>query len=126
MSSVYMQSHRRMPAWAIPLLLVVIVIGTPLWIPAIIIRQTVHKHRLRKAANSFACVRCGSILGVDALKRADTRWAEYLLELSRKHPGVKFRTVRTLHAICLNCGTRYTFCESERTFVVEEPGLPVG
>jgi len=40
-------------------------------------------------------------------------------ELQRKHPGVRFRIVWTVHAICPKCGTHYTYLESERTFVVE-------
>ena len=45
-------------------------------------------------------------------------------ELMRAHPGVKFRLVRTLHAICPGCGTRYTFREHDRTFGVEPPWPP--
>lgn len=41
--------------------------------------------------------------------------------MHRKLPHVRFRIVRTLHAICMHCGTRYTYRDAERTFVVEQP-----
>jgi transcription elongation factor Elf1 len=118
------ERRRKMPKWAGVLLVIAFVICIPLWIPALIVWNGVRKHRLRKAANAFTCVNCGATLGVDALARADREWGNQMRELMRQHPGVRFRILRTLHAICSGCGTRYTFHENERTFVVEDP-LPV-
>jgi predicted RNA-binding Zn-ribbon protein involved in translation (DUF1610 family) len=110
-----------MPRWAITPLVIGVVLCMPLWIPAVLILDAVRKHRLRRAANAFACVACGRILGPGALARADKAWAEHVRELMRRNPGVRFRLVRTVHAICPDCGTHYTFREHERTFVREEP-----
>jgi hypothetical protein len=40
-------------------------------------------------------------------------------QLKRQSPGVRFRVVRTLHAICATCGKRYTYLEEENTFIPE-------
>jgi hypothetical protein len=112
--------HRNIPKWAGTLLVIGFVLCLPLWIPAVIVWNAVRKHRLRKAARAFTCVNCSMTLGVDALARADQEWGNQMREMMRQHPGVKFRILRTLHAICSGCRTRYTFHEKERTFVVEE------
>jgi predicted RNA-binding Zn-ribbon protein involved in translation (DUF1610 family) len=92
----------------------------PLWLPLVIVWQIVHTHRLRKLAESFACVTCGRLLGREALKLADQAWAQHMDWLSREYPGSKFRMARTLYAICTACGERYTYQERERIFVLED------
>ena len=118
-----MQNRRRRriaESVEITLLVFGFVLFMPLWIPASFVIQAIYYRRLRKAANSFACVRCGKVLGVEALAQADEAWSEHVRELMRLHPGVMFRLVRTVHAICPGCGTKYTFREHAHTFVVEE------
>jgi hypothetical protein len=97
-----------------------VVLAMPILIPVAILSQIAYRTRLRKAAKSFACINCGRTLGIEALKRADDVCSEQMRELTQANPGVRFRIQRTLHAICLTCGTRYTFREKERTFVVEQ------
>jgi hypothetical protein len=120
-----MQSRPRryMPDWIWPLLVIVVVLALPLLIPIAIFDQIICKRRLHKAAKSFACTKCGKTLGNDAVKRADEVWSAHVSELMRTHPGVRFRMVRTTDAICLDCGTEYTFRKREGTFVVAEPRL---
>ena len=108
----------RLSGWALPFLLVVLLITMPIWIPAGIVLSAVCRRRLRKAAEGFLCVQCGKVLGAAALKLADEVWAAHWLELQRKYPGARLRMVRTIHAVCPACGTQYEFLERERTFVV--------
>jgi hypothetical protein len=102
-----------------PLFVIAFVLSMPLWLRVVAVSNFVHKYRLRQAAKSFACLKCGATLGVDALKRADRVWAEHMSNLMAGHPGARLRISRTLHAICVGCGTQYTFRESARTFVAE-------
>jgi hypothetical protein len=43
----------------------------------------------------------------------------------RNNPGVKFRLVRAVHAICPSCGRTYKYVEKERTFVVQQRNVGV-
>jgi predicted RNA-binding Zn-ribbon protein involved in translation (DUF1610 family) len=104
---------------SIPLMAVGFILLLPVIIPVAGLQNAVYKRRLLKAANAFACVNCGRILGPDALCRADEVWSEHVRELMRQNPGMRFRMIRTVHAICPGCGTRYTFREKERTFSVD-------
>jgi hypothetical protein len=80
---------------------------------------------LESAARTFACLSCGGILGLEALRLADTAWSEHVHELREKHPFVLFRLVRNVHAICPTCGARYAYVERERTFApVNPPSVP--
>ena len=111
--------RRRMPLWISALLIVGMVLCMPLWIPVVVVVHAVRKYRLRKVANAFACVNCGQTLGAGAVALADKAWAQHVRALMRENPGVRFRLLRTLHGICPGCGTRYTFREHDRTFVIE-------
>jgi hypothetical protein len=108
--------HRYVAKWVIPLMAVGMIVGLPVWLPLVGVWDVVRKRRMRRAADAFACVNCGKTLGINALKRADSIWAEHLRALIRDHPDVKFRIVRTLDAICTACGTRYTYVPAGRTF----------
>src|SRR5215469_18965556 len=101
----YSRIRRRLPSWAMVALVVVLLIGMPLLIPVAVVSQAIYKFRMRQAAKSFACMNCNTILGLGALTLADQVWGEHIREVHR-NPGLRYRIVRTLHAICLNCGTR--------------------
>jgi hypothetical protein len=109
--------RRRIPIWlaAVPVLLCL-----PLLIPAAIVLEVVNKRRLRRVAASFSCQNCGRSLGAEGVALADQEWARQVRELMRQHPGVRFRLLRTVDAICGGCGARYTFSKSGRTFVMEQ------
>ena len=99
------------------LLLIATVLLLPLLIPAAVVVSIVNDRRVRNAAKAFACSNCGNALGTMAVKLADEAWTERMRTFWHNHPGVRYRTVRDLHAICPTCGTRYKFIESERTFM---------
>lgn len=108
--------RRRMPIW---LFVILFLLCSPVLIPWGLVSYGFEKRRMRKAAESFRCISCGKVLGVAALALADRVCMENMEELRERHPGVRWRIVRTLHAICPACGTKYTYRERERTFVVE-------
>jgi hypothetical protein len=106
---------------AVHLLAVAVVLLLPVIIPAGVVLGAVEDRRKLKAAASFPCVTCGALLGPAAVRLADEQWRKHVSDLRRAHPFVKFRLVRTCHATCTTCGTRYKFDDKERTFVVEAP-----
>ena len=91
----------------------------PVLIPVAIVMAVVDNRRKRKVAATFRCLKCGRLLGTEALRIADAEFSKHMDELRRANPGVKYRVVRTGHAICAACGARYTFLDKERTFVLE-------
>jgi hypothetical protein len=103
----------------LPLMVVAVILFLPLIIPAGLVVMAIEKRRKRNAAAFFACVKCHAVLGLASLRLADDECRRHMDELRRKHPFSRFRVVRTCHAICANCGARYTFREKERTFELE-------
>ncbi len=91
----------------------------PVLLPALAVAGWFSDRQKRAAAIRFRCTVCGVPLGEAALALADGAYAAYWERLHREHPGVHFRTVRTLDAICPHCGQRYTYVEKERTFTKE-------
>ena len=71
-----------MKSWlAVPLLillLVVLVLLSPVWIPLLILMDCREKWRLRMAANACECPRCGKLLGKASLKLANRKTSEYV------------------------------------------------
>ncbi len=102
------------------LLVVGFVLLTPVWLTVALILHSIYLHRLRRSANWFRCVTCGVVLGSAALRLADDEWRRVMEERRRRHPDVKLRVVRTLHAICLACGQQYRFMERGQTFVAND------
>ena len=51
------------------------------------------------------------------MKRADAEWSAHLEKLFREHPGIRFRMVRTVHAICMACGQAHRYDEEADAFV---------
>jgi len=123
------KARHEMPDWLLlPVGFVVVsalLLTAPLWIPVAMLWGARYRRRLRKAAESFRCSTCGSVLGAAAVRRADEEWEAYVRELMRKNPGVKFRMVRNVHAICSTCGTPYKYVENESTFVVQSRDVGV-
>lgn len=91
----------------------------PVIIPISVFLHVRYKRRIRKLVQITACQSCGKILGLEAMRLADAEWTAYVRELHEKNPGTRFRLVRLLHAICPNCGTRYTYFEKENRFRIK-------
>jgi hypothetical protein len=97
------------------------VVLLPIIIPIAIILNELRGRRLRKTARTFVCVRCGRVLGTEALARAREVESEHSRELMRRYPNKIFRIAPLVDAVCLGCNTWYRFRDRERTFVVKEP-----
>jgi rubredoxin len=102
-------------------LVVVLLLFLPVILPVVGVSLRNERKRLEKAADDSRCPVCGTILGTSALRLADEEWSEYVRRLHREHPGTKFRLVRTLDAICPQCGQRFSFRKKERAFVPLDP-----
>jgi hypothetical protein len=110
---------RRRKALRTPIMLLAVVaflLALPALVPYAFVCLYLDRRRLRIAANSHACPSCGRILGIEALHLADERWRAHVAELHRSHPGVRFRLVRLIHAICPACGTELSFRKESGTF----------
>ena len=97
-------------------LLILLIVLLPMIIPVVALLDFIYRKRLKAAACTFACLSCGGILGLESIRLADETWAKRLRELQEKSPGIRFRLVRHLHAICPACGACYAFLKGERTF----------
>ncbi len=111
-----------MTGLALKVLLVVLLILFPIWIPIVAISHGIYLRRLRRAASAFACLSCGELLGLESIRLADEAWADYMRQLHEQNPGMLLQVVRSVHAICPKCGARYSFIEGERTFAPANDG----
>ena len=75
---------------------------------------------LRRSARRFPCTRCQGILGDRAVSLADDLWMKHMRTLRERHPGMRFRIVRGLHAVCTKCGARFKFDRDLRAFLETE------
>ncbi len=100
------------------LLMAVLIAILPVLLPFVFIQQAIHDRRVRRAAEAFACLRCGAILGTRAVMLADQEFGRRMAQLRRDHPNIKFRMFRTLHALCPVCGQKHCYLEKQRTFIL--------
>jgi hypothetical protein len=101
------------------------ILATPVVIPIAVLLHWRDQRRLRKAALKQACPTCHRQLGVESLVKANEELASEVAELRKSHPGVRFRIVRTMDAIRMNCGARLRFRKEFRDFVVTDRDLIV-
>jgi hypothetical protein len=101
----------------IGLIIVAILVLFPIWMPIAFVITDIKKRQKRKAADRFSCVNCGSILGKVSIDLADAQQFELMQELLREYPGMRLSPpARTVHAICSNCDTKFTY--SDRKFSI--------
>jgi hypothetical protein len=106
-------------AIAFPLIAFGIIVMLPVILPMVIAAVAMQDRRKRTAAASFHCLICGKVLGAASVRLSDDAFRREMGELRGTHPHVKFRVVRTCHAICPACGARYMFRDEGRTFAIE-------
>jgi hypothetical protein len=87
----------------------------PFMLPVAAIQSQLHTRRLLKLVSDFVCLTCGTRLGAEALRLADERWATTIADRQAKYPGVKYRLVRDMHAVCPGCGCEYTYLDADRS-----------
>ncbi len=100
--------------------IIIFVVISILLMPIIIIFLPVIIHvadrQKRKSADRFPCSNCGDILGNSALELADIEWNRFVSRLQQENPETRFRLNRTIDAICVHCGTQFTYIHSTDTF----------
>ena len=117
----FLRRHQTLGGTLISFGLILLIVLLPVLLPVALVLHARDLRRRRASVERFVCAGCGQVLGLEALARADAAWAEYVEKLHREHPGYRFRLVREVDAICLQCGTRYHFDEKKRTFRAPEP-----
>ena len=95
-----------------PLLL----LGLPILLPIAGLLHALDVRRRRRLAAGFPCLDCGEVLGRAALDRGDAAWTVHVAELWREHPGIRFRLVREVDAMCARCGAAYRYDKAGRMY----------
>jgi hypothetical protein len=104
----------------INLLAALFLVASPILIPIALIGSYFADRRKCRVAGNTPCVNCGRVLGIESLELSDRRAADYGAEQQRLHPGVKFRLVRTVFAICKSCGAEYGYRDGAFTLIKPE------
>jgi hypothetical protein len=99
------------------LITVVFLVAIPVFVPLTLISLGIDRYQLIRASRKFRCVQCGDFLGPESLRLADRQVDLEMNEMRKNNPGVRFRTVRLLDAICAHCGQRYQFPKKVRKFL---------
>ena len=101
----------------ITLCIVAVIISLPVMLPVAMIQHTLAERRKKRRVLVAPCVRCGVVLGTAALERASAEWAAHMEKLFREHPGIHFRMVCELQAVCLACEQAHKYDEKADAFV---------
>jgi DNA-directed RNA polymerase subunit RPC12/RpoP len=102
---------------------IMLVVLLPVILPYLAFTQWRDGKRLLALARSFICQRCGKLIGEDAVALGDTFWREHMAELHMHSPAIRFRVVRTVHAVCPHCGAKYQLTD-DRMLVPSSCGQP--
>jgi hypothetical protein len=93
-----------------------VLILLPIAFPWAMIDFEIKNRQKQAAAAKFSCTECGIILGERGLQLADIQFQEYADRLHAENPDWRFRIVRSIQAICHNCGAEFTYLEQAQTF----------
>jgi hypothetical protein len=106
-------------AWRVlQVALVVLVVAPVALVLAVALSLRSERRRLVAVTRVSCCPACSAFLNERALETADALWARHMTALHEQHPGTRFRIVRTLVAVCSDCGARLGFAPKTRTFHV--------
>ncbi len=107
----------------ITLCMAALIVSLPVAFPMAMIQHTRAERRRKRRVFQAPCARCGAVLGTAAIERADAEWSAYLDKLFRENPGIRFRLVRRVHAVCVACGQSHHYDETADAFVAvtDEP-----
>ena len=99
----------------LPFLILLLLVSLPF--TAIQLKR--EKHKLGKLAGEFVCLECGEIMGMEAIRLADERWANVVKQkMAEKTYKLGMRMVRSVDAVCPHCGCIYLYREEDQSFVV--------
>lgn len=97
---------------------------SPVLIPIACLLGFFDDRQKNKAANRFPCTNCGQILGTISIELANTEQYESMQRILRENPGMRIQPAeRTTHAICSNCGAKFTYLEKDRLFKLDPKNL---
>lgn len=99
----------------IALFAVLFLVLLPLLLPVAAVHLRISNRRLLKLVREFVCVACGARLGAESVRLASERWNATVAELHAKSPGIKFRLVRDIDAVCPSCGQEYTYRDKDKS-----------
>jgi hypothetical protein len=119
-------AHRILFAFTVIVSMVLLILLLPAIVPVVGLSHRLYRKRLRAAARALACLSCGVVLGLESVRLADAAWDGHMRELRAKHPTIRFRVVRRVHAICPECDAHYTFLERDRASVLASMSPPAG
>ena len=102
---------------------VIAVISLPVVLPVMVFRNMIDARYQKRIANGVSCERCGKLLGEAAILESSRVFVDEWKQLQAKHPGIKFRMIRTHHAICTECGQEYLYSNQGRTYLPVVPAL---
>lgn len=89
----------------------------PLLVPVAVTQNWIRTRRILNLACNSDCVACGARLGAEAIHRANERWKTIVANVRAKSPGMRFRLVCDIDAICPSCGQGYAYQETVRSLV---------
>jgi hypothetical protein len=104
-------------------LAVIAVILSPILLPIALWLDARDQKRMRALIDTFPCLKCGEVLGAEALRLAGESWSAYLAGLRDEDDGrvIRRRIVRNFDAICPHCGSYHTFDPKGRNFTLTPP-----
>jgi hypothetical protein len=100
------------------LVTVTFVLLLPIILPLVLILDGLRTRKIKRIVCDFICVSCGTQLGVEALRLGNERWAAIISDLHKQYPGMRFRIVRDIHAVCPNCGCEYMYRDADCSLAV--------
>ncbi len=105
----------------VALLAIIFMVALPVIIPLITLLAALDERHRKSAAASTRCIRCGLILGIAAVEKADEMYAAYVAVIKSKSWPSRVRLVeRRLHAVCTGCGAQFGYNGKHRSFYVLE------
>jgi hypothetical protein len=96
---------------------VILVVLLPVTIPYLAFTQWRDGKQLLALARTFVCLRCGKVMGKEAVALGDAFWREHMAELQKSSPTIRFRAGRAVHAVCPNWGAKYQLTHHRRMLV---------
>ena len=93
------------------------IVSFPVAFPIAMLQHARVERRKKRRVLQTPCARCGAVLGPAAMDRANTEWSAHLEKLFREHPGMRFRLVREVDAVCVACEQSHRYDENADAFV---------
>ena len=97
--------------------MIILLISSPVSIPIACLLGWFDERRKKQAVDRFSCTNCDNILGKSALKLASKEWNTFTSQSRAEHPELRINFEnRPFDAICVSCGTRFTYSEKVNKF----------